>query len=92
MVGEKSCGLRSSAAAVAWNGVHLAQVARYSPPGRAGEVTGGASFITFGGVVVVPALFSAILGSLGSYMAAFDAVAALALASGFALLFRLGSR
>ena len=78
--------------AVAWNGVHLAQVARYSPPGRAGEVTGGASFVTFGGVVVVPALFSAILGSLGSYMAAFDAVAALALASGLALLFRLGSR
>ncbi|MFI5022165.1 MAG: MFS transporter [Alphaproteobacteria bacterium] len=78
--------------AVAWNGVHLAQVARYSPPGRAGEVTGGASFVTFAGVVVVPALFSAILGSLGSYMVAFNAVAALALASGLALLFRLGSR
>jgi len=72
--------------------VQLAQVARYSPPGRAGEVTGGASFVTFAGVVVVPALFSAILGSVGSYLAAFSAVAALALASGLALLLRPGSR
>jgi len=72
--------------AVAWNGVHLAQTSRLSPPGRAGEVTGGASFITFAGVVVVPALFSAILGSLGSYTAGFCAVALLSLAGGAALL------
>jgi len=74
--------------AVAWNGVHLAQTARFSPPGRAGEVTGGASFVTFAGVMVVPALFSAILGSFGSYMAGYCAVATLSLTGGVALLLR----
>jgi fucose permease len=74
--------------AVAWNGVHLAQIARLSPPGRTAEVTGGASFVTFAGVMVVPALFSAILGSFGSYMAGYCAVATLSLTGGLALLLR----
>lgn len=68
--------------AIAWNGVHLAQVARLSPPGRAGEVTGGATFITFAGVTVVPAAFSAILSIVGSYTIGYCAVAVLTLASG----------
>ena len=68
--------------AIAWNGVNLAQVARLSPPGRAGEVTGGATFVTFAGVMVVPAAFSAVLSAVGSYAAGYCAVAVLTLASG----------
>lgn len=71
--------------AVAWNGVHLAQIARYAPPGRAGEVTGGASFFTFAGVMVVPALFSAVLAASGSYTMGFCAAAALSLAGAITL-------
>lgn len=72
--------------AIAWNGVQLAQVARYAPAGRAGEITGSTSFITFGGVMVVPFLFSMILDTIGSYMVAYSAAAVLTLISGFAFL------
>ena len=65
-----------------WNGVHLAQVARLSPRGRAGEVTGGATFVTFAGVMVVPAAFSGVLSAAGSYTVDYCAVAVLTLASG----------
>ena len=70
------------ATAVAWNGVFLAQIARLAPPGRVGEVTGGTSFLTFGGVMVMPAMFSAILASTGSYTIGFVFSAVLTLASG----------
>jgi MFS family permease len=74
--------------AIAWNGVHLAQLARLAPTGRAAEVTGGTFFITFGGVTTVPLAFSLILGMTGSYTTAYAAVAALTLASGLAFLTR----
>lgn len=70
------------ATAVAWNGVYLAQIARLSPPGRAGEVTGGTSFLTFGGVMVTPLVFSAILAGTDSYLLGFTLAALLTLASG----------
>ncbi len=72
--------------AVAWNGVFLAQVARLSPPGRAGEVTGGTSFLTYGGVMIAPAVFSAILAATGSYEMGFAAVAMMTLAGGISFL------
>ncbi len=72
--------------AVAWNGVFLAQVARLSPPGRAGEVTGGTSFLTYGGVMIAPAIFSAILAATGSYEMGFAAVAMMTLAGGISFL------
>ncbi len=72
--------------ATAWNGVQLAQVAKHAPKGRAGEVTGGSSFVTFLGVVVVPAVFSALLGSFGSYRIGYTAVAVLTLLSGISYL------
>jgi nitrate/nitrite transporter NarK len=75
--------------AVAWNGVFLAQVARLSPPGKAGEVTGGSTFLTFGGVVVLPAAFSAVTSASGSYVFGFAAAAALTLVSSIAC-FRAG--
>jgi MFS family permease len=74
------------ATAISWNGVQLAQVARFAPPGRAGETTGATTFITFQGVALVPFAFSLIIGSIGSYFVAFSATAVLTLASGIAYL------
>jgi MFS family permease len=74
--------------AIAWNGVHLAQLARLAGPGRAGEVTGGTFFITFGGVTLTPLFFSLMLASTGSYAAAFAGVSLMGLASGIAFLTR----
>jgi MFS family permease len=72
--------------AVAWNGIHLAQLARLAPPGRAAEVTGGTFFITFGGVTIVPLAFSFLLHVTGSYALAYAAVGVLTLASGVAFI------
>ena len=44
--------------AVGWNGVQIAETARLSPPGTAGVVGGGTTFITFTGIIVMPALFA----------------------------------
>ncbi len=74
------------ATAAGWNGVFLAQLARLAPPGRVGELAGGASFVTFGGVMILPPLFSAILALTGSYALGFAFVAALTCAGGLWLL------
>lgn len=74
--------------AVAWNGIHLAQVARLAPAGRAAEVTGGTFFITFGGVTTVPLAFSFLLHLTGSYALAYAAVGTLTFASGIAFIAR----
>jgi MFS family permease len=63
--------------AVAWNGVYLAQIAKLSPPGRAGEATGGTSFVTFSGVVFAPVLVSIVVSTTGSYTLAFALIAVL---------------
>jgi MFS family permease len=73
--------------AVAWNGVYLAQVARLAPPGRAGEITGGTTFVTFSGVVATPILFSAIVSTTGSYTPAFVAIALLTGVAGLSFFF-----
>jgi hypothetical protein len=72
--------------AVAWNGIHLAQLARLAPAGRAAEVTGGTFFITFGGVTTVPLAFSFLLHATGSYGFAYAAVGTLTFASGIAFV------
>ncbi len=66
--------------AIGWNGVMLAELARISPPGMAGVVTGGSIFITFGGVVISPALFSGLLAMGLGYGAGFTMLAALSVA------------
>jgi MFS family permease len=71
--------------AVAWNGVYLAQIARLAPPGRAGEATGGTSFVTFGGVFFSPIVFSTIVSTTGSYTLAFATIAALTGVAGLSL-------
>jgi MFS family permease len=74
--------------AIGWNGVQLAEVARAAPAGQEGSVTGGAGFVTFGGVLVGPPAFALISAMTGGYRAGFALFGALALASGLRLVVR----
>jgi MFS family permease len=55
------------ASAVGWNGVYLAEVARVAPAGQAGTATGGTQFFTFGGALLGPPAFAALVSLTGSY-------------------------
>jgi MFS family permease len=74
------------ATAVGWNGVFLAEVARLAPEGRVAILTGGTQFFTFGGVLIGPPLFGAIVSLTGSYGTGFAAAAALPLLSVFGIV------
>jgi len=74
------------ASAIGWNGVYLAEVARLSPPGEVGMVTGGALLFTFTGALAGPPLFLSLLSSTGSYSISFAALSALPLVTGLSLL------
>jgi MFS family permease len=79
------------ATAAGWNGVFLAQLARLAP-GRVSEAAGGSHLATFGGVMVLPPLFSLILATTGSYAIGFACVAALTCAGGLWLLVPMRSK
>lgn len=51
------------ATAIGWNGVYLAQVARFAPPGKAGDATGGSLAFTFCGVLFGPPAFALLVES-----------------------------
>jgi MFS family permease len=74
--------------AIGWNGIQLSEVARQSPRGKAGAVTGASGFITFSGVVVGPPLFSLLASLTGSYATGFAAIGMVCLGSGVWLLRR----
>lgn len=57
--------------AVGWNGVYLSEVAHLAKAGNAAAATGGSLFITYAGVVTLPALFWLIVTLAGSYAAGF---------------------
>ena len=57
-----------------YQGVLLAEIARVSPPGMAGVVTGGAVFFAYGGMILLPATFGLILAVQDSYRIAFVAL------------------
>jgi MFS family permease len=78
------CGAFGATAA-GWNGVFLAQLARLAP-GRVSEAAGGSHLATFGGVMVLPPVFSLILATTGSYAIGFASVATLTCAGGLWLL------
>lgn len=65
------------ATAIGWNGVVLAEIARLAPAGNAGLATGGASALTFIGVVAGPPVFSLVASLSGSYRHAYLALALL---------------
>ncbi len=74
--------------AIGWNGVQLAEVARHSPRGHAGAVTGASGFITFSGVVAGPPVFALMATSTGSYATGFALMGLASLACGARLLRR----
>jgi MFS family permease len=74
--------------AIGWNGVQLSEIARAAPAGQEGSVTGGAGFVTFGGVLVGPPAFALISAMSGGYRAGFALFGALTLASGARLVVR----
>jgi MFS family permease len=74
--------------AIGWNGVQLSELARRSPPGQAGAVTGAAGFITFSGVVIGPPLFAGLTALTHGYHAGFLVMAAVSLAAAAALHYR----
>lgn len=71
--------LAFGAAAVGWNGVYLAEVARIAPAGRAGAATGASLAMTYSGVVVLPLLFWGVYAATGSYAASFTTIGLLSL-------------
>ena len=56
---------------IGYQGVLLAEIARVSPPGMAGVITGGAVFFAYIGMILLPATFGLILAVLESYRLAF---------------------
>ncbi|MCW5751018.1 MAG: MFS transporter [Alphaproteobacteria bacterium] len=76
----------SGLAAVSWNGVYLAEVARIAPQGRVGEATSASTFLAFTGYATGPAAFALLVGQTGSYALAFSVLAVLPLTGGLSLL------
>ena len=77
--------LALGASSFGWNGVYLAEVVSRAPEGAIGQATGAVQFVMFGGVVVVPPAFGALVAVTHGYAAAFLAVAAVALGTGLYL-------
>lgn len=74
------------ATAMGWNGVHMAELARVSPPSLIGDVTSGASLFGFVGSICGPLAFAVIANRTGSFDWPFLMVASqLAISGGFAL-------
>ena len=63
-----------------WNGVWLSEVADIAPRAHIGDATGGAQFIMFGGVTVMPPVFGALIDLTGSYVTPFVAAGVFVLA------------
>ncbi len=72
--------------AVGWNGVMISEMARLAPPGMAGVVSGGTTFMMFFGVVFYPPLFSLLHSGFDSYRLPFALFAAPALIMGMVQL------
>jgi sugar phosphate permease len=73
-------------AAIGWNGVFLAEVARGSPPLSIGSATGAALVFTFAGVLAGPPAFTLLHGLIGSFTTTFGVMAALPAAGACLLL------
>jgi MFS family permease len=57
-------------AAIGWNGIYLAEVARLAPT-EVGRATGASLFFTYGGVLFGPSIFALLHAGLDSYALAF---------------------
>ena len=56
---------------MSWNGVYASEVARLSPPGAVGKITGACMFIVFAGVLFGPVGFILLLEHTGTYTTSF---------------------
>jgi MFS family permease len=74
------------AAAIGWNGVYLAEVARVAGPEFAGMATGGSLFFTFAGILIGLPAFSIFVERTGSYPLGFGIIAVATFICGIALL------
>jgi hypothetical protein len=80
-----ACVLFGSAA-IGWNGVYLAEIARVANPGLAGVATGGSIFFNFLGILLGLPFFSMMVETTGSYAFSFTMVAVTTLICGIVLL------
>lgn len=74
-------------AAIGWNGVYLAEVARVVKPELAGLATGGSLFFTFCGVLLGLPIFSLLVDFTGSYSIGFLCTGLVTLTYGTMLCF-----
>src|SRR5688500_4497260 len=61
------CMALVGATSMGWNGVHMAELARVSPPALIGEVTSGASLFGFVGSICGPLVFAVLASRTGSF-------------------------
>jgi predicted MFS family arabinose efflux permease len=74
------------AAAVGWNGLFLAEVARCSPRGTVSVATSAAMTWNFAGILIGPALFATVFKLTGSYSVTYGLLSAVALSGVLSLL------
>ena len=74
------------AAAVGWNGLFLAEVARCSPHGRVSVATSAAMTWNFAGILIGPALFATVFKATGHYTVTYGLLSIVALSGVVALL------
>lgn len=72
--------------AIGWNGVYLAEVARLSPAGTVGAMTGASMSVTYLGVVLGPPAFGAVVSFVGSFSTGYLLVGFIALACAIVLV------
>lgn len=77
------------ATTIGWAGVVFAEVARRAPAGRNSEASGGITAFMFSGIVIGPAIFSAIVQIAGSFTPAYFVLAVALVVIAAALLWRL---
>lgn len=71
-----------------WNGVLLSEITHLTPVRKAAQATGGVQFFMFGGVVVMPPVFGALVAVSGAYEWGFAMISVAAVANA-ALMIRL---
>jgi hypothetical protein len=69
------------AAAVGWNGLFLAEVARFSPRGKVSVATSAAMTWNFAGILIGPALFATVFNWVDSYAITYGALSLVAAAA-----------
>lgn len=71
-----------SFAAVGWNGVFMAEIARIAPEKATSQATGAVLVISFAGILIGPPAFTVIHGFIGSYLHTFSVFAIVSAAGG----------